>query len=209
MSTIASQITGDNGNIKVPHPWPFASEINHCPDVPSQASNANYVESFSMSWRHHMPYLLCSCVHSAPQHSYSCNPWSNPYNYFQSRDSDRSHRYLKGYQVKIISYKNDWSFWYSIQTWDRIQCQHYSDVTMSAMASQITSVSIVCSTVDFSGSDQRKHQRSASLAGEFPAQKASDAEENSIWWRHHEHIWHVFTRIICILSSKIYVIKWV
>ena len=40
---------------------------------------------------------------------------------------------------------------------------HYSDVTMSAMAFQITGVSIVCSTV-CSGADQRKHQSSASLA---------------------------------------------
>ena len=46
---------------------------------------------------------------------------------------------------------------------------HYSDVIMSAMASQITGVSVVCSTV-FSGVDQRKHQSSASLAfvGGFP-----------------------------------------
>ena len=39
---------------------------------------------------------------------------------------------------------------------------HYSDVIMSAMASQITGVSVVYSTV-CSGSDQRKHQSSASL----------------------------------------------
>ena len=41
--------------------------------------------------------------------------------------------------------------------------KHYSDVLMSAMASQITSVSIVYSTV-CSGADQRKHQSSASVA---------------------------------------------
>ena len=40
---------------------------------------------------------------------------------------------------------------------------HYSDVIMSTMASQITGVSIVYSTV-CSGADQRKHQSSASLA---------------------------------------------
>ena len=40
---------------------------------------------------------------------------------------------------------------------------HYSDVIMSAMASQITGVSIVCSTFR-SGPDQREHQSSASLA---------------------------------------------
>ena len=41
--------------------------------------------------------------------------------------------------------------------------QHYNDVIMSAMASQITSLTIVSPTV-YSGSDQTKHQSSASLA---------------------------------------------
>ena len=40
---------------------------------------------------------------------------------------------------------------------------HYDDVIMSAIASQITSLKIVYSTV-YSGADQRKHQSSASLA---------------------------------------------
>ena len=86
-----------------------------------------------------------------------------------------------------------------------------SDVIMGAIASQITSLTLVYSTV-YSGTDQRIHQSSASLAfvrgihrgpktsklrvngicegnspatGEFPAQKASNAENVSIWWRHH------------------------
>ena len=40
---------------------------------------------------------------------------------------------------------------------------HYSDVIMSGIASQITSLTIVYSTV-YSDADQRKHQSSASLA---------------------------------------------
>ena len=40
---------------------------------------------------------------------------------------------------------------------------HYNDVIMNTMASQITSLTIVYSTV-YSGADQRKHQSSASLA---------------------------------------------
>ena len=40
---------------------------------------------------------------------------------------------------------------------------HYNDVIMSAMASQITSITMVYSTV-YSGADQRKHQSPASLA---------------------------------------------
>ena len=41
--------------------------------------------------------------------------------------------------------------------------RHYSDVKMSAMASQITSLTIVYSAV-YSDAYQRKHQRTASLA---------------------------------------------
>ena len=61
---------------------------------------------------------------------------------------------------------------------------HYNDVIMSTIASEITSLTIVYSDV------KRKHQSSASLSfvqgtGEFPAQMASNAENVSIWWRHH------------------------
>ena len=44
---------------------------------------------------------------------------------------------------------------------------HYNDVIMETMASQITSLTIVY------------------LTSEFPAQLASNAENVSIWWRHH------------------------
>ena len=44
---------------------------------------------------------------------------------------------------------------------DRVH--HYDDVIMSAMASQITSLTFVYSSA-YSGADQRKHQSSASLA---------------------------------------------
>ena len=59
---------------------------------------------------------------------------------------------------------------------------------MGAMASQITSLTIVYSIV-YSGADQIKHQSSASLAylrGEIPAQMDSNVENVSIWWRHHD-----------------------
>ena len=44
-----------------------------------------------------------------------------------------------------------------------VSLRHYNDVIMSAMASQMTSLTIVYSTV-YSGADQRKHQSSMSLA---------------------------------------------
>ena len=67
---------------------------------------------------------------------------------------------------------------------------HHSDVIMGAMASEITGVSIVYSN-GCSGADQRKHQSFASLAfvrgpvtNEFPAQRANNVENISIWWLH-------------------------
>ena len=77
---------------------------------------------------------------------------------------------------------------------------HYDDVIIGAKASQITSVTIVYSTV-YSGADQRKHHSSASLA--FVRQMASYAENISIWRRHHElgetNIYqeHNYMRILC------------
>ena len=66
---------------------------------------------------------------------------------------------------------------------------HYSGVIMSAIVSQITSVSIVYLKV-YSGADQTKHQSSASLvpveeiqmwSGIFPAHRASNTESVPIW----------------------------
>ena len=71
---------------------------------------------------------------------------------------------------------------------------HYGNVIMGTIASQITNLTIVYSTV-YSDADQRKHQNSASLAffegnspltGEFFPQMASNVENVSIWWRHHD-----------------------
>ena len=76
---------------------------------------------------------------------------------------------------------------------------HYNDVIMEAIASQISSLPIVYSTV-YSRCRSKKHPSSASLAfvrgihqwpvnspvaGEFPAQKDSNAENVFIWWRQH------------------------
>ena len=58
---------------------------------------------------------------------------------------------------------------------------------MGVVAYQITSLTIVYSTV-YSGAD-KKNIKAPSLAfvwGEFPAQMASNADNVSIWWRHHD-----------------------
>ena len=76
---------------------------------------------------------------------------------------------------------------------------HYNDVIMGAMTSQITSLTIVYSTVY---SDNR----------EFPAQMASNAKNASIWWRHHVtaavHLWAGNFRQIQVCSCKIFCIPY-
>ena len=59
-----------------------------------------------------------------------------------------SHQKMTVHKMYTVQTKSSW---------------YYSDVIMSAMASQITSVSIVYSAI-YSGADLRKHQNSASLA---------------------------------------------
>ena len=74
----------------------------------------------------------------------------------------------------------------------------YSGVMMSAMASQMTSVSIVCTTV-CSGGDEKKTlklhvtglcESKSLVASEFPTQRASNTENVSIWWHHHVWRWY-------------------
>ena len=70
---------------------------------------------------------------------------------------------------------------------------HCNDVTMSAMASQILSLTIVYSTA-YSRHRSKKTpklrvtglcERSSPITDEFPEQGTSNAENVSIWWRHH------------------------
>ena len=53
--------------------------------------------------------------------------------------------------------------WYIHTFTSLLQIWHYNDVIMTTIASQITSLTVVYSTV-YSDADQRKHQSSASLA---------------------------------------------
>ena len=92
---------------------------------------------------------------------------------------------------------------------------HYSGDIMSPMASQITGASIVCSTVWF----RRRSKRTAKLrvtglcegnspvTGEFPAQRASNAENASIWWCHH-HFETTCSSRHCFHSMAIDVVSW-
>ena len=71
---------------------------------------------------------------------------------------------------------------------------------MGAMASQISSLAIVYLTV-YSGADKKTSklcvtglcEGKSPMTGEFPAQRASNAENVSIWWRHHGIVENAFT----------------
>ena len=66
---------------------------------------------------------------------------------------------------------------------------------MVPMASQITNLTIVYSTV-YSGRSRKTSklrviglcEGNLPVIGQFPAQRASNAENVSIWWRHHKNI---------------------
>ena len=70
---------------------------------------------------------------------------------------------------------------------------HYNDVIMGAIASKITSLT----SVELNGLFRRRAKKTSKLrvtglcagnspgTGEFPAQRASNAENVFIWWRHH------------------------
>ena len=86
-----------------------------------------------------------------------------------------------------------WILWSTGWSWYRkFYYNHYCDVIMGAMAFQFPSLTIVYSTV-YSDADQRKIKapRHWPLCGKFtddrwiPRTKASNAENVSIWWRHH------------------------
>ena len=85
-----------------------------------------------------------------------------------------------------------------------ISC-HYSDIIMGAMASQITSLTIVYSTIcSVRRSTKASKLRVTGLCagnspvtGEFPTQMVSDAENVSIWRCNH-----VLLNNQCILTDK-------
>ena len=75
----------------------------------------------------------------------------------------------------------------------RIFVMHYNDVKMSVVASQITSLTIVYSNVYLIRRSKKTSKLrvtglcagNSPVTGEFPTQRASSAENVSIWWRHH------------------------
>ena len=80
---------------------------------------------------------------------------------------------------------------------------HYNDVIMSEIASQITSLTIVYSSV-YSGADQSKHQSSASLAFVWGIHRMTSSfwmvirDHIPVIWRHR----NVTDQFICITNHR-------
>ena len=95
-------------------------------------------------------------------------------------------------------------------THSQFKIEHCSDVIMARWRLKSPDSRLLTFGSVYSGAYQRKHQSSASLAlcagnlpvtGEFPTQKASNAENVSIWWRHPDKMeirfWMPHTVPVC------------
>ena len=84
---------------------------------------------------------------------------------------------------------------------------------MSAMASQTTNLTIVYSKDLFKAQINENNQlrvtglyaENSPITGEFPAQRASNAKNISIWWRHHEWLADIKHRIIICVSKVLFI----
>ena len=82
---------------------------------------------------------------------------------------------------------------------------HYNDVIMTVIASQITSLTIVNSTIYWRRRSNKESKLRVTglcagnwpVTGEFPAQRARNVENVSILWRHHVMHVRIHTRYYC------------
>ena len=139
-----------------------SSPHHHTTATPtSSAANGHFLLLVN-AWPSSMPWFCCALFR------------------WKSRDSATPTIYGWGWGFKHV--------------YELVNLRHYSDVIMSAMASQITRITIVYPSV-YSGADQRKRSKlrvtglcegKSPVSGEFPAQRAINAKNVSIWLRHHE-----------------------
>ena len=151
-----------------PRHWPFVLGIHRSP-VNSQHKG---------QWRGALKFsLICAWI----------NSWVN------NREAGDLRRHCTHYDVIVIPWACfdgplvhvSWG-----QCWP--MNFHYNDVTMSAIASQITSLTIVYWSI-YSGRLKKTSKLrvtgfcagNSPVTGEFSAQMACNAENFSIWWRHH------------------------
>ena len=171
------------------HTWPPFLSILHKKInlIKSKSQSANFLETGSMSWCHRVMETNISHNWITNYHRVcgGMEWWHLTLSGFICCRSQNECPMLKlkwnhASLIDLVRYRR-----WVLKV--RSLCRHYNDVIMTAMASQITGLTIVCSTV-YSRRRTREHQSSASgnspMTGEFPAQRASNPENVSIWWRH-------------------------
>ena len=169
----------------------------YCISNPMDLSNEiiRYIQDDVIKWEHFPPYwLFVWGIHRSPVNSPHKGQWRGTLMFFLSapwinssvnnREAGDLRRHRAHYDV-IVMICQFLKLSYLPQFTRILQWRHNKRDGVSNHQP-----TIVYSTV-YSGADQWKHQSSALLAfvtGEFPAQRASNAENVSIWWRHHGFI---------------------
>ena len=122
-----------------------------------------------VAWRHNAPILVswltfCTCygTRTNPTNIRLVNCHGSTYLDRNTPNDKIYHTIPRG-----IHLMGEWNLgfggWRVRGGYHILYCSHYTDVIMTTMASQITSFTVVYSSV-YSDADQRKHQSSASLA---------------------------------------------
>ena len=125
------------------------------------AQRASNTESLSIWWRHHVILIAQPKPNSLLLNTYNGHYFTDIIPKYTSLKENCVLRQISLTFLTVGPIDN-LSVLAEVITLNK-ENPHYCDVIMTAMASQITSVSFDCSTV-CSGSDRRKHQSSASLA---------------------------------------------
>ena len=123
-------------------------------------------------------------------------PRSRKIQCYNNRFALKFDRHLSSADAEVpVKFQSDWKSLNSniLRFCGKTSVRRYNDVIMSIIASQITSLN-VCLLNRLFGRRSKKTSKlcvtglcvgNSPGTGEFPAQMASNAENVSIWWRHH------------------------
>ena len=136
---------------------------------------------------------------SREKHSRHSWRMRNPQFYVSGKKSIET---AKSYRVYTLFHKQGKSFpklplhskclFRKPSVWLTKTCKYYNEVTVSVIACQITCVSIVYSNKTTKLCVTSLCEGNSLMTGEFPAQRASNAENVSTWWRHHINLVSTF-----------------
>ena len=180
--------------------------------------------AFSASTHHHWCWVIFNCAlgnklqwnfypkiqqfaFKNVHHNVVCNFFVSPHFFEKLQHTQRVFRWVKLKIEHILEYQ-----WHSsVCGWCfELSCHfivHYCDVIIGAVASQIDCL--------LNRLFRRRSKKTSKLCvtglcagnspgtGEFPAQMASNGENVSIWWRHHEMFYpHSHTAVEFLYATK-------